>query len=143
MTILTVANEFKYENGKGANDFSTHSYKLILMASGFTFDKDAHGTYADVSASEISANGGYTVGGQVLTVDVAWAQDNANDKGAIAWNDVSFTASGAAFDDFCAAIIINDSHAGDLIVGCVDFETDLSVPDGLTFQIQNLGFESI
>ena len=143
MTILTVPNEFKYENGKGANDFSAHSYKIILMGSGFVFDKDAHGTYADVSASEISGNGGYTVGGQALTVDSAWAQDDANDKGAIAWEDATFTASGAAFDDFCAAIIYNDSHASDLIVGCIDFETDLSVPDGLTFQIQNMGFESV
>ena len=140
MTILSLSNRFKYEQGLGTNDFSSDTYKIMLMAAGFSFDPDAHGTKADVAASEISSNGGYTE--QTLAVNSAWVQDNTNDKGALTWNNVTWTASGAAFDNFRAAIIYNDTHASDIIVGCIDFETDLSVPDGLTFQVQNLGFEA-
>lgn len=140
MTILTVPNEFKYDNGKGLNDFSTDVYKIMLMADTFTFDKDAHGTVSDVSASEITSAGSYARA--TLSVDSAWAQDNTNDKGSIAWNNVTFTASGGDFDDFGSAIIYNDSHASDLIVGHIDFEQTISLANGNSFQMQSLGFDA-
>lgn len=140
MTILTVPNEFKYENGKGNNDFSTDTYKIMLMADTFTFDKDTDGTVSDVSADEISSTGSYAR--ITLTVDSAWAQDNTNDKGSIAWNNVTFTASGGDFDDFGSAIIYNDSHASDLIVGHIDFEQTISLVSGNSFQMQSLGFDA-
>lgn len=140
MTILTVPNEFKYENGKGNNDFSTDVYKIMLMADTFTFDKDTDGTVSDVSADEISSNGSYAR--ITLVVDSAWAQDNSNDKGSIAWNNVTFTASGGDFDDFGSAIIYNDSHASDLIVGHIDFEQTISLANGNSFQMQSLGFDA-
>ena len=140
MTILTVPNEFKFENGKGNNDFSSDTYKLILMSDSFTFNKDTHGTYSDVSASEISSSGGYAA--QTLTVDSAWAQDNVNDKGTIAWNNVTFTASGGDFDDFGSAIVYNDSHGSDVIVGHIDFEQTISLANGNSFQMQSLGFDA-
>lgn len=140
MTILTVPNEFKFDNGKGLNDFSTDTYKIMLMDDTFTFDKDTDGTVSDVSANEISSTGSYAR--VTLTVDSAWAQDNTNDKGSIAWNNVTFTASGADFDDFASAIIYNDSHASDLIVGHIDFEQTISLANGNSFQLQSLGFDA-
>lgn len=140
MTQLIVPNEFKFENGKAANNFSSHVYKIMLMADGFTFNKDTHGTVADVSASEITSAGGYAR--ITLTVDAAWAQDNTNDKGSIAWNNVTFTATGADFDDFSAAIVYNDTHASDLIVGCIDFEATIALANGNSFQMQALGFDA-
>ncbi|MGB5217107.1 MAG: hypothetical protein WBN66_02295 [Smithella sp.] len=140
MATMTTPNEFKFESGKGANNFSSHVYKLMLMADGFVFNKDTHGTVEDVAASEITSAGGYAR--KTLVVDSAWAQDDANDKAVISWVDVTFTPSGAAFDDFCAAIIYNDTHAGDLIVGCIAFDATLTVPDGQSYQIQNISKET-
>jgi hypothetical protein len=140
MTILTVPNEFKFDSQKALNNFSTHVYKIMLMDDTFVFDKDTDGTVADVSANEISSTGGYAR--QTLSVDVAWAQDNTNDKGSISWDNVTFTASGADFDDFESAIIYNDTHASDLIVGHIDFEATISLANGNSFQMQSLGFDA-
>lgn len=140
MTILTVPNEFKFDNSKGLNDFSSDTYKLILMVPAFSFNKDTHGTYSDVSASEITSAGGYAA--VTLTTKTAWNQNDTDDIGEIEWNNVTFSASGADFDDFGSAIIYNDDHASDLIVGCIDFETTISLPNGNSFQLQTLGFNA-
>lgn len=138
---LTIPNEFKFEKGKGAIDFSSDSFKIILMASGFTFAKDTHGTYSDVSASEIDNSGGYTVGGYTLSTTTAWNQDDTGDRGLIEWTDKVFTASGAAFDTFCAAIIYDDSHASKVIVGCIEFGQDIDVADGTSFTVQDMSYQ--
>lgn len=139
---LTIPNEFFYEKGKEGVDFSSDTFKIILMASGFTFDPDTHGTYSDVSGSEITSAGGYTVGGTSLSVDSAWAQNNTDNNAEIAWNDVTFTASGAAFDTFCAAVIYDDDNGSDVIVGCIELGQDIDIADGSSFQLQDLGLKS-
>jgi len=142
---LTVSNEFKLELGKGSVDFSSDTFKIILMGTGFVFDPDTDGQYQDVSADEITSAGGYTVGGQTLTVDSAWAQDNTNDKAALTWADETFTASGAAFDTFCAGIIVKTTDATtdatDFIVGCIATGADIDVEDGKSFIFQDLGYD--
>ena len=140
MTILTVPNEFKYDNGRKLNDFGADVYKIMLMADGFTFNKDTHGTVSDISASEITSAGSYAR--KTLAVSTAWNQDNTDDKGEIAWDNITFSASGGAFDDFNAAVIYNDTHASDLIVGCINFEMTVSLVNGNSFQLQNLGFDA-
>ena len=141
---LTVSNKFKYEMGIESVDLSSDTVKVILMESGFVYDKDADGTYANVSADEITSAGGYTVGGEALTVDSAWAQDNTNDRAAITWVDKTFTASGAAFDTFCAAILVLTVDATtdttDVVIGCIEFGQDISVADGASFQLQDMGY---
>lgn len=141
---LTVSNEFKYEMGIESIDLSSDTCKVILMASGFTYDPDSHGTYGDVSASEITSAGGYTVGGYNLTVDSAWAQNNTDDTAEITWDDKTFTASGAAFDTFCAAVIVvtvdGTTDSTDIILGCIEFGQDIDVADGNSFQLQDIGY---
>lgn len=141
MTILTVPNAFKYENGKGNNDFSSHVYKAILLNDTFVFDKDAHGFLADVASYEISSAGGYAE--ITLTPSTAWNQDNTEDTGSIRWSNITFTASTGNFDAFCALIVYNDSHASDLIIGCAEFEETIEVNNGYSFQLQLLGFDSL
>lgn len=138
---LTIPNEFFFERGKGTIDFSSHTFKLVVMASGFTFARDTHGTYADVSASEITTAGGYGIGGYTLTVGAAWAQDDVNDKAVITWVDKVITASGAAFDTFNGAVIIDGSHASKVIIGHVALGADIDVADGASFTFKNLSFE--
>lgn len=143
MATLTVSNQFKYEKGIGAVNFSTDSFYIALMASGFTFDPDNHGTWADVSASEISTAGGYTAGGEVLSTDFAWAQVNAENKASISWLNHTFTASGGPFDPISGAIVYDFSHGSNLIVGAVIFDADVTVSDGNSLQLQNLGYDDV
>lgn len=140
MATRTVSNQFKYEKGIGAVDFSSDVFKIALMGTGFVFDKDAHGTWSDVSASEISTAGGYTAGGEALSVSSAWAQDDTDDQADISWSDHTFTASGSAFDAIAAAIIYDDDHASDVIVGAIEFDSDITVSDGNSLQLQSLGY---
>ena len=141
MAILTLSNNFKELIGTGAIDLSSDTFKVALMGSGFTFDPDTHGTWADVSASELAGGSGYTAGGETLTVSSAWAQDNTDDQGTVSWNNVTWTASGGDIGPFRAAIIYDDTHASDVIVGCIDFETDITTADGNIFQLQDLGLD--
>ena len=60
------SNKIKYLLATKAIDFANDTFKIILMATGFTFDIDTHHGYADVSASELGTGNGYTAGGNTL-----------------------------------------------------------------------------
>jgi len=134
--ITTVSNEYKYRLLKATE---TDTHKIILMQTGFTFDKDAHSIYADVSASELTTANGYTTGGATLT-GVVVTKDNANDKAILSANDVQWTASGGTIAT-SGAIIYNDTMPDDPIVQFLDAEGALSTPDGIVFQINDIALE--
>ena len=69
-------NKIKYLLALGAANFSSDTCQIILMASGFTFDIDAHTDYgnAAVLAGELPTAGGYTAG-QVRSGDRAQPGD--------------------------------------------------------------------
>lgn len=138
--ILTLSNRFKHEKGIAGIDFSSHTFKLAIMAAGFTFDPDTHGTWADVSASELAGGSGYTAGGETLTVSSAWAQDNVNDRASISWNNLTVTANGGDIGPFQRAIIYDDTHADNVILGCVDIETQVTILDGDNYRFEDLGY---
>ena len=135
----TVSNRFKLELGKAAINFDSDVFKAIIMADGFTFNPDTHGKLAAVVASTITAAGGYTE--KTLVVDTAWNQDDANDVAFIDWENVTWTASGADFDDFSGIIVYDNSHVDNVVIGCIDLGQVISVIDGNSFQLQNIGFE--
>lgn len=135
----TVSNKVKYELGLATINFSTHTFKAMLMDTSFTYNQDSHNQVSDISSDEITSAGGYARA--TLAVKTAWNQNNTDNKGIVEWNDVSFTASGASFDDFVAVIIFDDTHANDVIIGCIALGQTLSVADGNSFQLQNIGFE--
>lgn len=135
----TVSNKLKYELGLGTVNFSSHVFKAMLLDTSFVYNQDTHGYVSDVVSDEITSAGGYAR--VTLTVDVAWNQNDTDNKGAVAWDNITFTASGASFDDFVAVVIYDDSHASDLIIGCIALGQTLSVGDGNSFQLQNIGFE--
>ena len=135
----TLSNRFKLELGKGAVNLSSDAFKVMLMASGFIFDRDLHGTLADVLADEITDAGGYLR--KDLITDVAWNQDNVNDLAFLDWKDVTWFAAGTAFDNFSAAIVYDDTHADDLVVGCIDLGAIITLIDGSGFRLQDPGFE--
>jgi len=133
-----VSNHFKYMQDKGDIDFDTDSFKCCLMASGFTFDVDAHATWANVSASELATGNGYTQNTKVLPASPVITEDDANNRSNVAWDNVSWTASGGSIGPTPGAIVYDDTTADDTVVGFLDFITERTATDGGTFVISNI-----
>jgi len=135
-----VANKFKYALATKQIDFTADTFKIILMASGFTFDVDAHHGYADVSASELADGNGYTVGGLTLS-GVSVTENDTTDQTEITWNNASWTASGGAIGPTPGAIIYDDTPTtpqADPIIGYIDFGSDQTEPNGGVATIANI-----
>lgn len=142
-----VSNKFKLEQGKGSVDFGTDEFRVILMQDldTFTFDKDLHGTYGDLSASELAEGYGYAQLDKILDVDEVWQQDNVNDKAYLTWLNPTWTASGGSIGPTSAAVVVQYNSvtpADSLVVGCISFGEDITVTDGISFQVQLMGFEN-
>lgn len=131
----TVPNKYKYLLKTKQIDESSDVYKMILMQSGFSFDKDAHQFLADISASELTTGNGYTQQNKVLS-GVTLTQDNATDKAKTVWGDVTWTAAGGSIGPTGAAVIYNDTVANKPIACCIAFGQDFTTPDGFSFQVQ-------
>jgi len=128
----TVSNKLKYLLAKGVVDFSADSFKVILMASGFVFDKDAHHAYADVSASELATGYGYTRNTKTLGTATV-TEDDTNDRCSTTWPNITWTASGGSIGPTPGAIIFDDTvttPTADPIIGYIDFGGEQTQADG-------------
>lgn len=132
-----AANKIKYLLATGAINFSSDTFKIMLMDTGFTFNKDTHHYYSDVSGSELSSGNGYTTGGASLA-GVTVTEDDTDDRTEITWNNASWTASGGSIGPTPGAIIYDDTHASDAIVGYIDFGGEQTQADGGTCTISNI-----
>ena len=134
-----VSNHYLAELHRGSIKFQSDSFKICLMASGFSFNRDSHAAWADVSASELAAGNGYTRNTKTLgTADLTSIEDDTNDRSQIAWPDVQWTAAGGSIGPTPGAIIFDDTTADDTIVGYIDFGTNQTATDGGTFTISNI-----
>jgi len=136
----TAANKLKYALATKQIDFANDTFKIILMADGFTFNKDTHHGYADVSASELGNGNGYTTGGNTLA-GVAVTEDDTDDRTEVTWSNTSWTASGGSIGPTPGAIIYDDtptSPQADPIVGYIDFGGNQTQADGGTATISNI-----
>jgi len=135
-----IANKLKYLIATKAIDFSSDTFKIILMATGFTFDRDTDHGYADVLASELTAANGYSAGGNTLA-GVAVTEDDTDDRTEVTWNNSSWTASGGAIGPSPGAIIYDDTvttPVADPIVQYIDFGGDQTQADGGVATIANI-----
>lgn len=132
-----ASNRIKYHLLRGEVDLDGDSIKGALMASGFTFDKDAHHNWADVSASELAAGAGYNAGGQALA-NVAVAEDDANDRAELTADPVVWTASGGSIGPSPGMILYDDTHGSDAIIGYIDFGGNQTATDGGTFTVSSI-----
>ena len=135
-----AANKIKYLLATKNVDFSADTFKIILMATGFTFNKDTHHGYADVSASELANGNGYSTGGNTLA-GVAVTEDDDDDRTEISWDNTSWSASGGSIGPSPGAIIYDDSPTSpqaDPIVGFIDFSGEQSQSDGGVVTIANI-----
>lgn len=135
-----AANKLKYALATKQIDFANDTFKIILMATGFTFNKDTHHGYADVSASELANGNGYSTGGNTLA-GVAVTEDDTDDWTEVTWDNTSWTASGGAIGPSPGAIIYDDtptSPQADPIIGYIDFGGDQTQADGGVASIANI-----
>ena len=138
MAITTVlSNRYKYQVLVGAINFQTHAFKIALMSSGFTFDPDAHGTFADIATGELANGMGYATGGKLLT-GVALNQDNAGDRATVSWTNPEWTAAGGDLGPTHSAIVYDYTIAEKTVIGCVNFGQDALVSDGNKIRLENL-----
>ena len=127
--ISTLSNHFKKQLAAGAINFTSDTVKIALMSGEFAFDKDAHATWANVSASELGNGNGYTTGGQVL-VAPSFTEDDVNDRGEVTWGvNPKWNATGE-LKEFGAAVVFDDTSSDDTVVGCIDFGTTVALEDG-------------
>ena len=133
----TPSNHFKYQLADKQIDLSVDTIKACLMSTAYAFDADAHATYADVSASELSTGNGYTAGGATLTT-LALAEDDTNDRAEMTCDDVQWDASGGSIGATGAAIIYDSTTADNTVIMCVDFGTDYTIPAGSSFILKDI-----
>jgi len=135
----TLANKIRYALATKQIDFANDSFKIILMGTGFTFNKDTHHGYADVSASELSTGNGYTQNTKTLA-GVTVTENDTTDLTEITWDNVVWTASGGSIGPTPGAIIFDDTPTtpqADPLVGYIDFGGEQTQADGGAATIAN------
>lgn len=117
-----IYNSAADDMARGAIDFDTDTFKIMLVTSTYTANKDSHDKRDDVT-NEVTGTG-YTAGGATVACTVT--KDTANDKVTLAfastsWATATITARGA---------VIYKSRGGsssaDELVAYVDFGSDFS-----------------
>jgi hypothetical protein len=137
---VTLSNHFKYQLAAQAIDLAAgtpDSIKVLLMASGYTFNKDTHATFADVSASELAAGFGYLQDTKLLTT-LALAEDDANDRAEMTCDDVTWTAAAGSIGPTPGAILYDDTSADNTVIGYIDFGGNKTALDGYDFVIKDI-----
>jgi hypothetical protein len=132
-----TSNHWKYHL---LDKINGDTFKLILMAAGFSFSRADHATYADVSASELANIYGYTTGGQPLT-GLAIEESDLTNKAVASFNDAVWTADGGSIGPSPGAIVYDDSASDKVVVGYIDFIVERTATDGNDFNIQNIKIE--
>lgn len=130
-------NHIKYLIACGSIGFLGDTFKIILMATGFVFDVDAHTKYADVVGSELPTLYGYTRGTKTLS-GVTLAENDVDDQCNVTWDPVTWTAAGGSIGPTPGAIIYDDSDPDDSIVGYIDFGTEYTQVDGGTATLTDI-----
>ena len=110
-------------------DLSAATIKVMLVDDTITpTAADATPRYADYSANEVSAAGGYTTGGITLSgVTTSYAD------GVLKFDDtgnISLALDGSGFEDAYWAIIYNDDAAADQAIGFIDLGGPVSERTG-------------
>lgn len=136
---MTISNHYKYQLMKKRIDLSVDTCKIILMNNTFVFDKDAHATLANVTADQLATLHGYTQNDKAL-VNLVLTEDDVNDQGLMTCDDVEWTAAGGDLGNGAtgAAIIYDDTTGDDTVIGCIDYGSDYTIPDGSGFQITDV-----
>lgn len=130
---LTFYNSFREYVADGTIDLDTHTFKVMLVASGYT-PSTAHTVKADVT-NELSTANGYTAGGATLG-SVTWGHSGGTATFDAA--DTVWTASGGSIVARYA-VIYDDTAASEELVCYILLDTtpaDVTTTAGNTLTLQ-------
>lgn len=115
---------------RGAIDFDTDTFKIMLVTSSYTPDKDTHDRRDDVT-NEVTGTG-YSTGGSTIACTVT--KDTGNDKVTLQFASTSWASSTIT----ARAAVVYKSRGGassaDELVFYNDFDADVSTTNG-TFTV--------
>jgi hypothetical protein len=122
-----IYNSALRDEATGAIDYDTDTFRVMLVTSGYTENKDTHTRRSNVT-SEITGTG-YTAGGNTVTVTVG-AVDTANDRveitlGGTTWPSSTLTARKAVYYKSRGG-----ASSADELVAVVDFGSDVVTTNG-------------
>jgi len=127
-----IYNNALWNQAKGAIDFDTDTFKVMLLTNAYTANKDTDNFLNDVEAHQVTGTG-YTAGGATATVSVS-AIDTTNDRievslGAVSWPTSTITARYGVYYKSRGG-----ASSADELVALVDFAGDI-VSAGGTFSL--------
>lgn len=130
---ISFYNSFKEYVADGTIDLDTHTFKVMLVSSSYTFSA-SHTVKADIT-NELSTANGYTAGGEALT-SVTWGQ-----TGGTATFDAADTTWNATGSGITArrAVIYDDTATNDELVASILLDTtpaDVTATAGNTLTLQ-------
>lgn len=130
---ISFYNSFREYLADGTIDLDTHTFKVMLVSSAYTFSA-SHTVKADIT-NELSTANGYTAGGATLG-SVTWAHSGGTATFDAA--DTVWTASGGSITAR-RAVIYDDTAASDELVASILLDTtpaDVTATDGNTLTLQ-------
>ena len=114
-------------NGNTFN-FSSDAIQVILCVDAPNAGNSFYGEMV-----EISSNGGYPVGG--ITLNLTSSGESVGTQEETYADDVVFTASGGAFDDFRYVVLYDQTASGQPLIAWYDNGSIVSMNDGDTFTV--------
>lgn len=131
MALLDLYTNAKLKCLDGTMDLDNDTIKVILLDSNHSFD-DNHTQYSDVSSNELATGDGYTAGGVALS-----SVTLTKDSGKIIFDaaDVQWSATGSGITA-SSAVLYNDTVSGDLLIGSIEFNGEVTASTGNNFDIE-------
>ena len=126
MAAFNKFEDFVEQLGLQSHQLSTDTIKVMLTN---VVPVATNTQLSDLT--EISAGNGYTAGGADSTN--TWSE--ASGTATAGATDVTWTASGGTIGPFRYAVIYNDTHASDLLIGWWDYGSAVTLADGESFTV--------
>lgn len=129
MASFNKFESFVEKLAEGEHNLGTNTLKIYLTDATPSASLDL--LKADLA--EITPQNGYPAGGTAVTVTSS--SQTAGTYSLAQSADVVFTASGGSFGPFRYAVLYNDTHASDALIGWWDYGSSVSCNTGETFTV--------
>jgi len=126
MASFNKFQDFVEALGLGQHDLNTDTFKVYLSNAAPSASDDADKT----DLAEISNENGYAA-----PEDITNAYTESSGTGTMTATDVTITASGGTVGPFRYAVIYNDDHSTDGLMGWYDYGSAITLQDGESFTI--------